>query len=87
VLLGGEQRLNHRRMPRNGRLNLAGGPRLNNPHFGPNHGVGSHMRLGVNFAKLAMQALFGVKRFHIEKKERLLHNVLRGFGTLIVTLE
>jgi hypothetical protein len=28
-----------------------------------------------------------VRRFHIEKEERILNNVLRGFSKLIVTVE
>jgi len=50
------------------------------------------MCLGMNLAKLEMRALFTalarrVKRFHIEKEERVLNNILRGFGKLIVTVE
>jgi hypothetical protein len=28
-----------------------------------------------------------VKRFHIEAQERVLNNILRGFGKLMVTVE
>jgi cytochrome P450 len=55
-------------------------------------GTGSHVCLGMNLAKLEMQALFTalarkVVRFHIEEEERALHNILRGFSKLIVAVE
>ena len=45
----------------------------------------------MNLAKLEMRALFTalarrVKRFHIDAEERALHNILRGFSKLIVSV-
>ena len=42
--------------------------------------------------KLEMRALFTalarrVRRFHVEEEERMLHNILRDFSRLIVTVE
>jgi hypothetical protein len=47
--------------------------------------------VGIHLAKLEMVALFralaaSVKRFHIEEEVRNVHNVLRGFGKLIVSV-
>jgi hypothetical protein len=46
----------------------------------------------MNLAKLEMRSLFmalaqKVKRFRIEAEGRVMNNVLRGFGKLIVTVE
>jgi cytochrome P450 len=55
-------------------------------------GVGPHMCLGMNLAKLEMRAVLTamarrVRRFHVAEGERMLNNVLRGFSKLIVTVE
>jgi len=56
-------------------------------------GNGLYMCLGINLAKLEMQALLftplarKVTHFHIEAEERALHYIVRGFSKLIVTVE
>jgi cytochrome P450 len=55
-------------------------------------GSGPHACMGYNLAKLEMSAIFTalatkVRRFHIEDEVRNVHNVLRGFKRLIVSVE
>jgi cytochrome P450 len=55
-------------------------------------GVGPHMCAGQNLARLEMQAIFKalaskVERFNIETEERLLNNILRGFRSLVVSVD
>lgn len=54
-------------------------------------GAGPHACVGMNLAKLEMKALFEalattVSRFEIRSEERALHNILRGFTRLDVTV-
>lgn len=55
-------------------------------------GFGAHACVGMNLARMEMSALFTalarrVRRFHVEDSERALHNILRGFTSMRVTVE
>lgn len=58
-------------------------------HFG--FGAGPHACVGLNLAKMEMRAVFEalapvVTRFELHEEKRALHNILRGFVSLDVTL-
>jgi hypothetical protein len=51
-----------------------------------------HVCVGLHLARLEMAAIFRalatrVRRFHIEEEVRNVHNVLRGFSKLLVSVE
>ena len=55
-------------------------------------GVGPHVCAGIDLARREMKANFSslakmVRRFHIEREERIVNNVLRGFAKLSVSVE
>jgi cytochrome P450 len=55
-------------------------------------GWGPHACVGQHLAKLEMAAIFRalatkVERLHIEEEVRNVHNVLRGFSGLIISVE
>jgi cytochrome P450 len=55
-------------------------------------GSGPHMCVGLHLSRLQVSAIFcalatRVNRFHVQQETRMVNNVLRGFGKLIVSVD
>ena len=87
IVFYGAANRDRRKFPDPHRFDVARNP-TNHMAFG----AGPHVCVGINLARLEMKAVFGalakrVKKFHIEEEQREIHNILRGFRRLIVSIE